>query len=138
MLTEVENHPSESTASIVSGIVDDLRELVKKEFRLAQEEVKDDLRKARDASILWVAGVGVLCLSAIPIVFMLASLLHTLTSPAGSDPASLPMWGCYGIVAVFLAIVGFITMSMGQKRFETVSELVDKQIRQVTEEPNHG
>lgn len=138
MITEVENHPMESTSSIMSGIVDDLRDLVKKELRLAHEEVKDDLKRARDASMFWLAGVGILCLSVIPFVFMLVYALHTLTSPAASDPASLPMWACYGIVGAVIAIVGYAIMIAGQKRFETISDVLDKQIRGVPEEASRG
>jgi hypothetical protein len=138
MIAEIENHPVENTASIISGIVDDLRELVKKEIRLAQEEIKEDLRRARNASMFWFAGVGVLCLSAVPLIFMLVHALHTATSPAGSDPASVPLWACYAIVAALLGIVGYIMVIAGQKRFERVTDVVDKQIRAVTKEAPNG
>jgi len=138
MITEVENPPTESTSSIVSGIVDDLRDLLKQELRLAKEEVKEDLRKAREASMFWAVGVGSLWLSAIPFIFMLVNLLHQVTSPSGSDLASIPLWACFGIVWVVLTIVGFSVMSVGQKRFDTVSNMVDNQIRQVTKEVSNG
>lgn len=86
----------------------------------------------------WAVGVGSLWLSAIPFIFMVVNLIHTLTSPAGSDPASLPIWACYGMVGAVLALIGFSVMSAGQKRFDTVSNLVDNQIRQVTKEASNG
>jgi len=138
MITELENHPLESAASIMSGIVDDLRDLVKQELRLAKEEVKEDLRKAREAGMYWAVGVGTVWLSVVPFIFMLVNVLHTLTSPAGSDPASIPLWACFGIVGALLAVVGFSVMSLGQKRFDSVSDLVDNQIRQVTKEVSNG
>lgn len=138
MITEVENHPMESTASIMGSIVDDLRDLLKQELRLAKEEMKEDLRKAREASMYWAVGVGSVWLSVVPFIFMVVNLLHTLTSPAGSDPASLPLWACFGIVGTLLAIVGVSVMSAGQKRFDSVSNLVDHQIRQVTKEVSNG
>jgi len=138
MIAEVENHPLESTASIMSGIVDDLRNLVKQELRLTKEEIKEDLRKARSASTYWAAGVAVLALSALPFMFMVVHVLHAATSPAGSDPASLPLWACYGIVGGLIAIVGIVMMSAGQKRFESVSNLVENQIREVTKESPNG
>lgn len=139
MITEVENPPMESASSIMGGIVDDLRDLVKQELRLAQEEVKEDLRKAWKASMYWGAGVAVLSLSAVPFLFMLVHLLHTVTLPAGSgDPASLPLWACYGIVAVLIAMMGYAMMIAGQKRFESVSNLVENQIREVTKEGSNG
>jgi len=138
MITEIENHPGESTSSIMGGIVDDLRDLVKQELRLVQEEVKEDFRKARNASMYWAVGVAVLALSVVPFLFMAVHGLHAITSPAGSDPASLPLWACYGIVGAVIAIVGYVMMSSGQKRFESVSDLVENQIQEVTKEGSNG
>jgi len=137
MITEVENPPMESATSIVSGIVDDFRDLVKQEFHLAHQELREDFRKTREASLLWGTGVGMIFLSAIAFVLMLANGLHTLTSPAGTDPASLPLWGCYAIVSVLLAILGVAVAIVGQNRFDSIS-LLANQFNRVTKEAPNG
>jgi len=46
-----------------------------------------------------------------------------MTSPAGADPASVPLWGCFGLVGVALAISGGALIFAGMKRFDSVNPL---------------
>lgn len=133
MTTVLENHTEESVTSLVSGIVDDFRDLVKHEIHLAREEVTTDLRKTREAGILLGIGAFVLLLASVAFVLMLANLLHTATSPSGSDPASIPMWACYGIVALLLGSFGGLVAWLGQKKFASI-HLVDKQLNHLAKE----
>lgn len=133
MATVIENHSEESVASLVSGIVDDFRDLVKHEIHLAREEITTDLRKTRESGILWGFGSFVLLLASVAFVLMLANLLHTATAPAGSDPASIPLWGCYGLIGLLLGVVGAWVLWLGQKKFNSI-HLVGKQLDHVAKE----
>ena len=137
MTTAYETHSEESVTTLVSGIVDDFRDLVKHEIHLAREEVTTDLRKTREAGMLWGAGAFFLLLAAVAFVLMLANLLHTLTSPSGSDPASIPLWGCYAIVGVLLGALGAGVAVLGQKKFSSI-HIIDKQLNHVAKEVSNG
>jgi hypothetical protein len=127
MITEVHDQPEVSMGSLVSGIVDDFRDLVRQELLLARQRIAEDLRKTREATLVWALSVGAMLVSGITFSMMLAHLLHTATSPAG-DPASVPLWACYGIVGVVSAIGGAAAFVAGRKKFESI-RLVDSQAR---------
>ena len=67
------------------------------------------------APALLVPGVGLIFVGVLALSWMLVYLLHTLTSPAGTDPASVPLWGCFGIVGVLVAIGGAALLFAGKK-----------------------
>jgi hypothetical protein len=78
-------------------------------------------------------GVGTVTLGIILLSLMLVYLLHWLSLPTGSDQASIPLWGCFGIVsAVFLAIGAAISWA-GYKKFESFTLLPEKTAQTVKE-----
>ena len=115
--------PQPSATSLVSGIIDDVQNLIKQQFQLTRREVEQDLRKGKAGALLVGAGIGAMLLGCFEACLTVAHLLHWLTSPAGSDPASLPMWACHAIVAAVLLGVGYAVLSAGSKRFETIDPL---------------
>jgi hypothetical protein len=123
MAVETQDHPQPTTTSLVSGIIDDVQNLVKQQFQLTRREVEQDLRKSKEAAQLYAVGVGMLLLACVEMCLMAAYLLHWATSPAGSDPASIPLWACHAIVGAVLGVIGYMTMSAGSKRFETIDPL---------------
>jgi len=126
MITEVHDQPEASIGSLVSGIVDDFRDLVRQELLLARQRVAEDLRITREATLIWALGIGAALISGIAFCLMLAHLLHTATSPVG-DPAAVPLWACYGIVGVVSSIGGAVAFAAGRKKFESI-RLVDNQV----------
>jgi len=133
MVTELQDHPEVSIGSLVGGIVDDFRDLVHQELLLARQRIAEDLRKTREATLVWGIGIGVFFLSGIAFSLMLANLLHSATSPAGDDPAAVPMWACHGLVGILLAIGGVVAIVVGKKKFDSI-HLVDNQIDQAVKE----
>jgi uncharacterized membrane protein len=107
----------------MGGIVSDVQTLFEQQVRLTRAEITTDLRKFREAGALFAPGAGVLVVSLVVLALMLAHLLHALTSPAGTDPASLPLWVCYAIVGVVLAIVGGALVFLGMKKLDSVNPL---------------
>jgi len=108
MANEVHAAPPEeaSMTSLLRGIINDLGDLIRQEIRFARTEIKSDVRKTTRACAVLALGVGAACLGVVLVALMLVHLIHTLSSPAGTDTASIPLWGCYGIVAAVFLVLG--------------------------------
>jgi hypothetical protein len=102
--TQTESSPNLS--SLVGGIVKDAQELIREEIALAKQEFRQEMHQIKTAGLSFGIGIGVGALGSVLCCFFLVHLLHWLTSPAGADPASLPLWLCYGIVAGLFLVVG--------------------------------
>jgi len=123
MITEVHDHPEASIGSLMSGIVDDCRHLVRQELLLARQRIAEDLRKTRDGTLAWAIAFGVFFLSGVSFCLMLANALHAATSSV-VDPAAIPLWACYGIVGGVLAVGGAAALVAGRRKYESI-QLVD-------------
>jgi len=126
MATTLQSPPEQSMVSLVSGIVDDIRLLITQQLKLTRAEIQGDLRKAGGIAAIVAAGAGVLFLGAILLCLMLVYLLHWLTSPAGSDLASVPLWACFGIVGAAFGVLGAGLIGAGKKKYESTSLLPEK------------
>jgi len=125
MATAVQNSHEPSATSLVSGIVNDFQDLIKQQLQLTRQEILEDLRKAKEGAQLYSVGVGALVLGALALVPALAHLLHWATSPAGSDPASLPLWACFLLVAVVFGAAGGVLLWLGDTRFKEMNTLTN-------------
>lgn len=119
MTTQVPTTSEPGVSTLVKGIVDDIGDLIKQQFKFARTEIQTDLRKSKEAATLLAIGAGAAFLGLIFAGLMLVYLLHWLTSPPGADQAGIPLWGCYGIVtAVFLGC-GAVLLLTGKKKFDS-------------------
>jgi uncharacterized membrane protein YqjE len=87
-------HARPSIAGLVSRLVQDFKELIAHEVRLAREEIRQELAKARTAAVGTAAAVA---LGALAGLMLLLTLVHVLHEIAG-----LPLWASYGIMALLL------------------------------------
>jgi len=128
MASEVQNHPEQSVAGLVSGIVTDLQDLIKQQLQLTRKEIEADFRKTREAASLLALGVGVVFFGCFAFCLMLAHLIHFLAIPAGvvRDSATIPLWACHGIVAAVLLVVGGGLAFAGKKKFDSFNPLPDE------------
>jgi hypothetical protein len=132
MATEV--HPTtESTTGLVRGIINDIGDLIRQELRFARTEFRTDLRKSKEAVTVLALGAGTAVLGAFLLSVMLVFLLHWLTLPAGSDPAAIPLWGCFGIVSAIFLATGAALIWMGYRKFESFNPLPDETAQTVKE-----
>ncbi len=114
-----------SVATLLSGIVGDAQELVRKEIALARQEIREEIGAAKDAGIrLAIAGV-VLAVGGLLLVLTLAQAL--------ADLLDWPVWAGYGLVGVVLAIVGTILFSSAQKRMQEIHPLPEKTVATLKE-----
>lgn len=123
MATEVQNHPEQSFASLVTGIVSDVQDLVKQQLQLTRREIEDDLRKTKEAASILFLGMGMFFLGAIPLCLMLVHLIHWVASPPGTDPAWFPLWAAHGVVGTVLIIIGAALVSVGRQKLKSVNPM---------------
>jgi hypothetical protein len=64
---------------------------------------------------------------------MLVHLLHWATSPAGADPATLPLWACFGIVGLVFGVVGGALVTSGIRKFQSNNPLPDQTAQTIKE-----
>ena len=82
-------------SSLVSGILDDAKTLMRQEAQLLRDEVKLEVSKAGRAASGFGIGAAV---GAVGALFLLLMLVHGL-----NEWFSWPLWVCYGLVGAALA-----------------------------------
>jgi len=120
MPTQVPTTSEPGFAHLVRGIVNDVGDLVKQQIQFARAEIKEDLRKSKEACVFLALGAGSAFAGVLFLGLMLVHLLHWLTGPPHSDPSSLPMWGCHAIVAGVFIVTGVGLFGVAQRLFSTV------------------
>jgi H+/Cl- antiporter ClcA len=118
MANDLQTNSEPSVTSLLGGIVSDLQTLLGQQLALFRQEVRDDLRKTKEATLAIMAGVVVALLGGITLCFMAAHALDTYTQ--------IPLWGCYGIVGGVLAIIGGALLAVGLGRFRSFNPLPDE------------
>jgi len=118
------NHSSEySATSLVSGILADFQDLMRQQFTLIKEECLQDWKKTKEAGLLLGVSIVPLASGGMLLAFMLVHLLHWATMPSGADPASLPLWACFGIVGLVLVGIGAALFMVGLGNLRSMNPL---------------
>ena len=84
------------------GIVGDAMDLLKLQLAMFKAETRAQVKKLRAGAIALACSIGPMALGGLMLCFGLVHLLHWATVPAGAplaDPAAVPLWACYAIVA---------------------------------------
>jgi len=114
-----------SLARLATGIVEDAQALLKQQLTLFQVELKNDLRRTRNAAIPLLIGVAVCGLAALCLCVMLALLLATALV--------LPWWAGFAIVGGALALIGGAMVVVGKTKFDAFNPLPDKTVEGIKE-----
>jgi uncharacterized membrane protein YqjE len=101
----------QSLGTLVSGVTEDLSNLVRGEIELVKVELRDTARTAGKGTGLLV-GAGVMAF--LGLVFLL------LTAAWGLVQAGLPNWAAFGIVTLVLIIIAVILGLVGKNQLEKV------------------
>src|SRR6266853_3129765 len=117
-----------SITATVKGILDDALDLAKQQLALVKAEIRDDIRNVVAAILPIVYAVAPLLLGGLMLCFALVHALHWISTPAGLslDPAALPLWACYAIVAAFFLVVGGTLLGIGVYRLKTLRPLAEQ------------
>jgi hypothetical protein len=126
MITEQEAPPSVGITPLISGIIQDAQTLLKQQLTLFQTEVKQDLRRTRDAAIPLAAGVAVAFVAVILLCFTLVYALVWIWP-------QLPLVAAYGIVTLTVGLIGGVLLFMGKSKFDSFSPLPDKTVEGLKE-----
>lgn len=139
MSTEVEYRPEQTAASLVTGILSDLQQLLDQQLRLTRREIEEELRQRAFAAAVFGLGVATLFLSAFVDCLALSHFLHWMASPSGADPASLPLWVCHTVLTTILTFGGVSMTLVGLARFRNftpfqnpVTEILQEPVRWTT------
>jgi hypothetical protein len=131
--TDIREPQDATVTGVIRGIVDDFQKLITQQLRLFRAEVQSDWTKTKQAGLPILCGLGGLALSGILFALTLVHLLHWAMSPAGADPAAIPLWGCYGLTCAFFGLVGGGLTWWGIARFQTFNPLPDETARALEE-----
>jgi len=121
-----------TVAPLVAGIIDDLQELIKQNLRLLAVEIREDMKKSRDAAAALGIGIGVGVVGLLHLTVMLATLLWWAFDPAGRSEG-LPLWACFGIVGGLLSGVGAVLYFRGQRKLQSFNPLPDESAQALKE-----
>ncbi|HWP59431.1 MAG TPA: phage holin family protein [Candidatus Acidoferrales bacterium] len=99
--------PNSSIAALVSGIVNDLRELVTVELKIAWAEVEQELRRARITAIRLVVASGLIVIGGLFLMQMLVQLLYSTLN--------WPLWICYGAAGLVAVVAGAGMAARGRR-----------------------
>ncbi len=100
-----------SIVELVRSAAADTTELVKQQIELTKAELQQTVKTAGSSFGLLAAGAAIVLLGA---VFLLVTIAYVLVQ------LGLPTWAGFGIVTLFLFIVGAILLLVGRKRAKTV------------------
>jgi len=115
----------ESVTRLLSGIVEDAQALIQQQLTLFQVELKNDLRRTRNAAIPLMVGVLVCGLAAIMLCAMVALLLDQVLV--------LPWWAGFAGVGGVLMVVGGLMVFWGKTRFDAFNPLPDQTVEGIKE-----
>ena len=119
------NRPADDTSvtDLISGLVNDAQQLVRREIDLAKREVTIELDKAKQGAVALGIGAGVAIIGALLLAHMLVYLVQDLTG--------LSLWVSYLIVGAVFAIGGGLMLMQGLKRMKEVDPVPRETIESV-------
>jgi uncharacterized membrane protein YqjE len=115
-MNDLKTAPEPSFTTLVRDIIAGVQELLRQQLVLFRQEVRDDVRKAREAALSLAAGFGV----AVAGVFLLCLMLPLLLNWVFPE---LYLWASFGIVGVALAAVGGGVLYAGTRQLKSVNPL---------------
>jgi len=114
-----------SLTRLITGIAEDAQALLQQQLTLFQVELKNDLRRTRNAAIPLMVGVLVCGLAAVFLCAMLALLLD--------EALVLPWWVGFAGVGGTLLVVGVLLVLWGKTRFDAFNPLPDQTVEGIKE-----
>jgi len=115
-----------SVADLISGLVTDAQQLVRREIDLAKREVSIEVDKVKQGAVALGAGAGLAIIGTLLLAHMLVYLVQTLTG--------LSLWVSYLIVGAIFAVGGGILLMQGIKRMQNVDPVPRETIESVKED----
>jgi hypothetical protein len=118
MSTQLETEEPRVT-TLLSGIVQDIRQLFVQQMTLFQVEVKNDVRRVLAACIPIAAGAGA---CAMAVILLAVGAAHFLSWKF----PDLPLWGSFVIVGSSVLALGLILVLWGKSKLDSFNPLPDQ------------
>ena len=112
--------------TLVNGIVHDAQELLHQQLALFKHEVRENLRKTKEAAQSLSLGAGLGMTGGLFLGFMLVYVLHEVWP-------RLPLWASFGIIGAALLIAAGVLIYLGRKKLETVSAVPEQSLAALKE-----
>jgi uncharacterized membrane protein YqjE len=126
MATEVESNGEAGVTTLISGIVQDARELFVEQLTLFQVEIKNDVRRTTAALAPLLAGLAVILTGLVLLGIGSANLL-------ASAVPEMPVWAAYGIIGGVFALAGAILVLWGKSMLDQVHPTPDTALKGLKE-----
>jgi hypothetical protein len=104
-----------SLAPLLTGIVNDVQDLLKQNLALFKVEVREDVRKTKEATAALGAGGALAAVGGLHLSLMLVFLLALIPG--------IPLWVCFGIVGAVFVGVGLALFLRGKNKLESFNPL---------------
>lgn len=114
-----------SFASLLSGVLNDIRDIFRHEVSLAKVEIRNEIENARAAAIKIGIAVIALLLSAL---FLLTGLSRGLAVLFG-----IPIWAGFAIVGVVLGIIGGVLLAHARSNIRAAGPVPQRTVRTMKE-----
>ncbi len=115
----------ETIGGLISGILNDLRTLVKEEIALARAELREQAGRARSAALSFGIAAGAILFG---VAFLLVALAVGIAELAG-----WPVWAGFLLVGLLLGIVGFMSFASGRKQIRTFHPVPEQTVTTLKE-----
>src|SRR5215510_5495176 len=115
----------ESTGSLIRGILNDLRTLIREEIALARAEMREQAGRARAAALSFGVAAAALAFGGI---FLLVAIALGIANLLG-----WPAWTGFLIVALVLCIGGYATLASGRKKLAGVHAVPEETLNSLKE-----
>ena len=125
MIDNIPTTGEPSVTSLVGGIMNDAQELFRQQMAVFKAELRDDMRKTKEAARSLVIGVGVAFFGVLLLLFALVYLLNWASG--------LQVWASFAIVGGIVLAVGLALIYAGKKRFESFHPLSDQSAQALRE-----
>jgi len=126
MANDLRTSSEPSLTGLVTGIVHDAQDLLKQQLALFKQEIKDDVRKIKEAALSLGVGIGILVVGGLLWCLMLVHFLSWAVP-------SLPLWCCYGIVGSVFVACGGALLYVGKRRLESFNPLPEQSVKALKE-----
>lgn len=126
MATQFDTDAQPNMTQLLSGILDDARQLFVQQLTLFQVELKNDLRRSMQIMLAFIAGASVCFVAVIILAIALAHLLCHVWS-------DLPLWGGFGIVGLILTAGGVGLLAWGKAKYDSSNLLPNETVQGLKE-----
>jgi len=116
----------QSLTHLVSGIVTDTQELMKQQWQLLRHEVREDVRKTKEASAALVLGAALVAAGSLLLCHLLVYFVSWLMP-------TWPLWVCFGIVGLPIVLVGIALLFAAFNKLKSLNPLPDESAQALKE-----